>query len=92
MTDEQVTALLSHPRVQRTIRSLANAEARSLIEHYVSLPEARIQWVTYREAARLLGVKEQTIRLYVCYHKLEGGNGRITKASLDILIAKKEAR
>lgn len=91
MTDEElVSLLLVHPRLRVLIRSIANAEARSMVEHYLAVPGDKLRWITYREAERRLKLKRQTVRVYVSTGKLTGGNGRVTEASVEALLAKRK--
>lgn len=83
ITEEQVIELIRHPLVRRTIRSLANAEAQSIIKQYMCAPDAQVPTMDYREAARYSGLAYQTIRHYVSTNKLTGGDGWVTVASLE---------
>lgn len=90
MTEDDITALLAHPRVRTMVRALANAEARSMVEHYLAKPGDKLRWLSYAEAERKLGFTAQTVRVYVSYGKLTGGNGRVTEASVEALLAKRK--
>ena len=89
MTEEAITELLAHPRLRLLIQAIANAEARSTIEHYLAKPGDTLRWMTYAEAERRLNLKRQTVRVYVSTGKLTGGNGRVTEASVEALLARR---
>jgi hypothetical protein len=81
MNAEEVIELMVNPHVQRTILRLARQEAQRIVLQHIAPKDAPRNSITYVQAADLLGLKEQTIRVYVCQGKLKGGSGYVTIAS-----------
>lgn len=81
MNAEEVLELMTHPHVRQTILRLAREEAQRIVLRHIAPKDAPRNSITYAQAADLLGLKEQTIRVYVCQGKLKGGSGYVTIAS-----------
>lgn len=81
MTDQEITELMAYPRVRQTILRLARQEATRIVLKHAKPASAPPDSITYVQAAQLLGMKESTIRTYVCRGQLKGGNGYVTVSS-----------
>lgn len=89
MTDQDITELLAHPRVQRMLRRMAQQEARKAILEKEE-PKAPRGHVSINKAAELLGYTNATIRTYKCTGQLAGKHGYVTIESMDALKRKRK--
>lgn len=75
--DELIVALVNHPRFRAAMLNMTRKEAARMYLQHGAPASAPVHQVTYEQASVLLGVKQQTVRLYVCNGKLRGGSGYV---------------